>query len=578
MSAETHDLDIGSGVDRLWKRRLTIIVSVLTGLVVVFVLVELTNVAAGRRPLLDSYLSNTIRPIQPMSGFLLGISALAIRLTLLDRGRRSALIRGSGTLLAAFAAALSVYFLAAFATNTTDSIPSLLRPSTITGDAFGGLPASNTLLCLIILNGAIILLSLLRRPLVLTGQAMAAVATGLAAHMIVLFLYGARDLSSFPLRRSEMAVSVAVCLVFLGAAALLSRWDVGLVSAVLGAGPGGTVLRASLPAIVIVPALMLGIVQAQPILERPRLMGLMAIVISGLSLVAATMLARTLDRRDHQRAKALERAIKARDALDQNAPVVSVLEQQLSTIESFDIDGLAVATRCRSEVGVLAGDAHAVVRLDAHRLGMVMVDVAGHGAIPAVAALRLKDSLVQALRSGQSPAVALAGLPPLLDDSDQLATAVVADLDDAGRLRCAVAGHPPPLMVGPHGVTNIEPTGPALHPTVAGNWDNYSATMFPGTLLLVYTDGLTEVATDDGRVTESDPVSSLAGDLLDASSMDEMLEWLLEPGRGRHFRDDVTLLVAYRSEVRPTLRAPDPVPSHTAPPVPVTGRYFTEFR
>ncbi|CAN5774057.1 hypothetical protein BH23ACT5_BH23ACT5_03050 [soil metagenome] len=577
MRAET-DLDNGSAVDRIWMRRLAAAISVLTALVVVFVLIELTNMLAGRRPFLDSLLSENTRPIQPMTAFLLGSSALAIRLTLLDRARRSPLARWTGSILASIGAVFSTYVLAAFWTNSTGAIPEALRPATNLSDPFVGLPASNTLLCLILINVAILLLSVQRRLLVLIGQAIAAVATGLAAHMVVLYLYGIRDLSSFPLRRSEMAISVAICLVFLGVAALLSRWDTGLVSALLGTGPGGTVLRAALPVLVVAPALMVGIAQSQPILERPRLLGLMAIVLSALSLMGVTLLARTLDRRDRQRTIALDRALAAHVALDQNAPVVAVLEQRLSTIEDIDLAGLAVATRRRSEVGILAGDAHAVVRLDPHRLGIVMVDVAGHGAMPAVGALRLKDSLVQGLRSSQSPASCLSGLRPLLDESDQLATAVVADLDDQGRLRCAVAGHPPPLIVGPDGVTSIEPTGPLLHATVAGSWDTYSTTMPPGTLLLAYTDGLTEVATDAGRVTDSHSVLGLAEDLLNASSLDEMLEWLLDPGKGRRFRDDVTLLVVSRSETRVSSKTTQSERSPTTPSFSAAGRYFTESR
>lgn len=576
MGTETHRLDMVPAVKRVWVRRTVTAVSVLTAVVLVLILVELIVYATGRRPLLDSALSETRRVLQPVSAILLGTSALAIRMSLLDRARRTRTARRVGAALAVFGIVSGLYYLGAYWLGTTGFIPLSMRPALPSGDTYAGLPASNTAYALVLLNTSALLLASPRRWLAISGQAVAVAAVGVAAQMFVLFLYGASSLGSFPFRRSEMAVSVAVCLILLGVAAILSRWDVGVVSALVSAGPGGTVLRATLPAIVAIPVILLGLVQTQPILERPRLFGLMAVVIIGLALLAFMALGRVLDRRDQERTVALERALRARDALDQNAPAVAILEKRLSTLEPIDIEGLDMVTRSRSEEGVLAGDAHAVVKLDPHRAGLVLVDAAGHGALPAVAALRLKDCLVHALRSGASPARAITDAGPLLDDSDSMATAVVADLDDQGRLRCAVAGHPSPVVVRPSGLSLLEATGPLLHTSVDGRWENHMTTLEPGELLLIYSDGLTELATSEGHTTDSDALVELLADLRAASSIDDMAEWLLDPGRNKRFRDDVTLLVARRTAVRaPAGPAESPPPATAAPRV---GRYFTEFR
>jgi serine phosphatase RsbU (regulator of sigma subunit) len=277
-------------------------------------------------------------------------------------------------------------------------------------------------------------------------------------------------------------------------------------------------------------------------------------------------LARTLDRRDNQRAIATERALRARDALAQRAPAVAVLESQLSTVEPIDRADIEIHAESLTESGVLSGDAHAILNLDDARIGLVLVDVAGHGAEPTVAALRIKDSLAQSLRHGASPVQALVEVSPLLGETAEMATAVVADMQTAGgHLRLVVAGHPPPLLIGNNTVDELAATGPLLHSSIPGAWTHHELTLGEGDTLMLYTDGLTQR-----------PLGDLTKQLRDASSLAETVEWLLRGSGEPAFRDDVSLILLRRLRTRPKVVVDVADTAHNLSPV--QSRFFLETR
>ncbi|MGH8912323.1 MAG: PP2C family protein-serine/threonine phosphatase, partial [Acidimicrobiia bacterium] len=488
-------------------------------------------------------------------------------LLLVHRSWRPPMARGIGTAIAVAVVIVSAVYLVAYRLTVADVLPRWLRPGGYSSDLFAGLPASNTAFALLLIGVALPLLATNSRRVVLTGQVLAATAAALGGRIIVEFFYGSRTLSSFPWALSEMAVTSALCLLALGGAAVLSRWDVGVVSALVGTGPGGLVLRRSLPAVLLMPVILLGFVQGQHLINRPSLFGLLAVVITVIVLVMLMSLARTLDRRDSQRAIATERALRARDALSQRAPVVTGLERQLSTVEPIKRDDVEVHAESRSESGVLTGDAYAIVNLEGSRIGLVLVDVAGHGAEPAVVALRIKDSLIHSLRQGSSPAQALGALRPLLEETEEMATAVVGEINAAtGHLRCAVAGHPPPLVIRSDAVDTLESTGPLLHSSIGGTWSHHELSVAEGDTLMLYTDGLTER-----------PLANVARQMREAPSLTEMVNWLTGGETGPAFRDDVSLILLRRLRVKQKteIDVPDS-PAHAISQA--QSRFFLETR
>lgn len=555
---------VSAAADRTWVRRVSSLSTGLMSGVVVVCLVQLGLALTGNVGLVDRAISEMVRPMQPVTAVMLIVIATSGHLLLVPRTRRLPRARVLGVTLTISMAVVAGLYLAAFATTSAADLPSWLHAGGVEGDPFAGLPASNTAFVILVLAGSLPMLAAPARRIVHVGQVAAATSAIIAGRMLVEFVYGSRSLSSFPWAVSEMAVTTAVCVLALGASFILARWDVGVVSALVGSGPGGIVLRASLPGLLLLPVILLGFLQGQQLLNRSSVFGLLAVGISVLGLVLLMSLARTLDRRDNQRLMAVERALRARDALSQRAPAVTVLESQLSVMERIERDDLEIHAEARSESGVLAGDAYAVLDLEDSRVGLVLVDVAGHGAEPTVAALRVKDSLVHSLRHGASPAQALVELAPTLTETAEMATAVVAEFQSTtGHLRCAVAGHPPPLVVHENTIDELEATGPLLHSSIPGGWEHHEVTVGEGDTLMLYTDGL-----------PASPLAELPERLWEGSPLAETVDWLLT-NEGTH-GDDVTLILVrrLRSHSRLVVDIADPA-HHLAP---VQSRFFLETR
>src|SRR5690606_21674300 len=108
---------------------------------------------------------------------------------------------------------------------------------------------------------------------------------------------------------------------------------------------------------------------------------------------------------------------------------------------------------------------------------VALVDVAGHGAGVGAFALRTKALTMAALQS-HDPGDAFSWVLSRLGDNGELfLTGVIVVLDAAtGAIRYASAGHPPILLGGLTGVTELPPTGPLLGP-VRATWETGEATL-----------------------------------------------------------------------------------------------------
>jgi serine phosphatase RsbU (regulator of sigma subunit)/anti-sigma regulatory factor (Ser/Thr protein kinase) len=147
--------------------------------------------------------------------------------------------------------------------------------------------------------------------------------------------------------------------------------------------------------------------------------------------------------------------------------------------------------------GEVGGDWFEIIPLAGGRVGMAIGDVVGRG-LPAA---KMMGHLRPALR-----AYALEGEPPARVaelmahfvrtlDRDQMSTCVYAVLDPAtGELRCANAGHPPPLVLSEDGEAAFLAGKPGLPLGVTADYEypELRTTLAPGSTLLLYTDGLVE--------------------------------------------------------------------------------------
>ena len=101
-------------------------------------------------------------------------------------------------------------------------------------------------------------------------------------------------------------------------------------------------------------------------------------------------LARDVDAMRLQMNRALFDAVRARETIEQSASVVLQLRSELATGVDELPDGWTVAAQLHPAEGVVAGDCYDVINLRPSGLGLVVVDISGHGAVSGILALRCK--------------------------------------------------------------------------------------------------------------------------------------------------------------------------------------------
>lgn len=239
------------------------------------------------------------------------------------------------------------------------------------------------------------------------------------------------------------------------------------------------------------------------------------------------------------------------EALEQTATLAVQVAVELGGATGECPAGWTVAASLEPAEGLVAGDSYGVVLTSPDVIAVVVIDIAGHGAQPALEALRCKDLLKAVLRSGQQPGEALGWL----DNHDALApgqflTAIVALVDTrTGVVRYANAGHPPPLLATAGSVVELAPTGPLLG-VFPATWQTRTVTMDKHSVLAVYTDGLPEARNLDRSFYGEERVASLLAEMITDDAESILKTILDDPGAATGFRraDDVTLVVVSRQD------------------------------
>ncbi|HEX8745323.1 MAG TPA: GAF domain-containing SpoIIE family protein phosphatase [Thermoleophilaceae bacterium] len=174
----------------------------------------------------------------------------------------------------------------------------------------------------------------------------------------------------------------------------------------------------------------------------------------------------------------------------------SLLPNTLPSVAGLDVAARYLPARAEAQVG---GDWYDVVELAGGGLALSIGDVAGHGIEAAALMGQLRNALRGAALEGEDAASAMMRVDRLLQSQrerqDTIATAVFARINgDGARLEMSSAGHPPPLIVHPDGSTEYIENVRAvpLGVPAPGGRRSSSCRLEPGSLLLLYTDGLVE--------------------------------------------------------------------------------------
>ena len=200
----------------------------------------------------------------------------------------------------------------------------------------------------------------------------------------------------------------------------------------------------------------------------------------------------------------------------------------------------------------IGGDWYDVLPVGDHKIGIIVGDCVGRG-LPAAAVMgQLRSSARALLLTGAEPA-------RLLEQLDTAAafipdafctTVFLAVLDtESGLLRYSSAGHPPAVLAPPHSAPTLLTDAHSVPLAVHHDRPRpqASATLTPGSILLLYTDGLVErrdSPIDEGIAHVGDVVAGSMGLPIDAVA-DVVLEELA-PTAG--YDDDVAMVVYRRPQ------------------------------
>jgi serine phosphatase RsbU (regulator of sigma subunit)/anti-sigma regulatory factor (Ser/Thr protein kinase) len=248
-----------------------------------------------------------------------------------------------------------------------------------------------------------------------------------------------------------------------------------------------------------------------------------------------------------QCAQALDRARKH----ESERQIAETLQRSMLPDRLPDVPGVELAARyvpgtAGMEIG---GDWYDAIPLDNGRLGLAVGDVVGKGVRAASTMGQLRIALRAFALELLRPATAGSRLIALTDTFADVpfATLVYLTLDPTRRVcRYTVAGHLPPLKLGPDGTVERLDGGRSLPLGVGPDveFEQAAIELEPGSTIVLYTDGLVERpgrSLADGLARLERSLQGEEAAALDPGALaDSVLATLLAEGDPR---DDVALLV-----------------------------------
>jgi sigma-B regulation protein RsbU (phosphoserine phosphatase) len=198
---------------------------------------------------------------------------------------------------------------------------------------------------------------------------------------------------------------------------------------------------------------------------------------------------------------------------------------------------------------VVGGDYFDVLRLDDHRVGICIADVAGKGMASALLMANVQAIVRAFAKDSESPAHVCSRINRLLCNNmatGKFVTFLYGVLDSETHVwEYCNAGHLYPLVVSATSIRKLEEGGAVLGVFPEWRYENSSVELNSGDRLLLFTDGITEASSDDGCEFGEANIAAVAL-AFKGGSMLELNERILARAsqfcRGR-FEDDATLLV-----------------------------------
>ena len=215
--------------------------------------------------------------------------------------------------------------------------------------------------------------------------------------------------------------------------------------------------------------------------------------------------------------------------------------------------------RSATKEAQIGGDFYDVFQARNGRIGLLIGDVSGHGVEAARIATLVKDTVHAFAHQFRRPHLVLRETNRLLVEKGLpgFVTAFLGFLDvERGTLTYSSAGHPPPMLCAHGRVTLLESFSLPLGAFAGCRYRDTEAELETGSLLLLYTDGITEARRDGELFGEERLAASLERTW--SVPIETLPSLLLEEAvafSGGLLRDDAALLaVSYLAEDKPIAR------------------------
>jgi len=227
---------------------------------------------------------------------------------------------------------------------------------------------------------------------------------------------------------------------------------------------------------------------------------------------------------------------------------MSILPDILPVHENFDFGGRILPAR---QVG---GDFYDIFVLSEDKIGVLIGDVADKGVPSAIFMARAHALIIAEADSATSPGDVLRMANKhitRLEKSTQFVTALYGVLDTTtGEFSYARAGHEPPLLLHEHGDVQRLPHKPGM---ALGLWekiilDEYSLFIPQGSLLVLFTDGMTDCRNPKGEPFGLERIKTTMAGLWNTTaqlSCDQLFDTLMMYQSGSKQDDDVTLVAVH---------------------------------
>ncbi|MFE7750904.1 SpoIIE family protein phosphatase [Streptomyces sp. NPDC057428] len=234
----------------------------------------------------------------------------------------------------------------------------------------------------------------------------------------------------------------------------------------------------------------------------------------------------------------------------QQRAAAETLQRQLLPATLSELPRLATTARYRPAVvtSEAGGDWYDAIMLPDDRVVLVVGDVEGHSMESAAVMGQVRSAVVAYVTEGHRPAAVIDRTSRWLTamGADLLVTCCVVALDTVGGMaEVALAGHPEPLVRLPDGSVDAlgAPANVPLGVTTEAGYLGREHTLVPGSILMLYSDGLLDWS-------RADPMAGVrallgSGDRAAVSDLEELADRVIADTSGpQRRRDDAVLLLA----------------------------------